>query len=169
MYDKACVFRNAEVYGWALIYNNAIIYDNTQVTGCAQVYDNAEVYEYARIGDNAKIHGRATVSSNAMVWEDAEIFRLAMVNDSAMIRGNAKIESHNDYIVFKNWWSSGRYFTWTRSNNMWSVGCFYGTGDELIKKAYKDSKSSGNEYKRVVKYVKTISSKNFLKKLFCNL
>lgn len=22
---------------------------------------------------------------------------------------------------------------------MWSVGCFYGTGEELIEKAYKDS------------------------------
>lgn len=61
-----------------------------------------------------------------------------------------------DYIVFKNWWSSGRYFTWTRSNDMWCVGCFYGTGKELIAKAYKDSKMSGKEYERVVKYVEQI-------------
>ena len=49
-----------------------------------------------------------------------------------------------------------RYFTWTRSNNMWSVGCFYGTGKELIEKAYKDSELSGREYKRVVDYVESI-------------
>lgn len=61
-----------------------------------------------------------------------------------------------DYIVFKNWWSSGRYFTWTRSNNMWSVGCFYGAGKELIKKAYQDSEKSGREYERVVKFVQSI-------------
>ena len=60
------------------------------------------------------------------------------------------------YITFKNFWSSGRHFTWTRSNNTWSVGCFYGTGDELIKKAYKDSKKSGREYERVVRYVESI-------------
>ena len=36
---------------------------------------------------------------------------------------------------------------------MWRVGCFYGTGEELIKKAYKDSKKSGREYERIVKYV----------------
>jgi hypothetical protein len=68
----------------------------------------------------------------------------------AWVYGNA------DYIVFKNWWSSGRYFTWTRSNNMWSVGCFYGTGEELIKKAYADSEKSGREYERVVKFVQSI-------------
>ena len=59
-------------------------------------------------------------------------------------------------MVFKNWWSSGRYFTWTRSNNMWSVGCFYGTGEELIKKAYQDSKKSGLEYERIVHYVEDV-------------
>ena len=39
---------------------------------------------------------------------------------------------------------------------MWSVGCFYGTGEELIAKAYKDSELSGREYERVVNYVKSI-------------
>ena len=39
---------------------------------------------------------------------------------------------------------------------MWRVGCFYGTGDELIKKAYADSDNSGAEYERVVNYVESI-------------
>lgn len=64
----------------------------------------------------------------------------------------------SDYIVFKNWWSSGRYFTWIRSNDMWSVGCFYGTGEELITKAYNDSAEKGREYERIVKYVELIKS-----------
>ena len=64
-------------------------------------------------------------------------------------------------IVFKNWWSSGRYFTWTRSNNMWSVGCFYCTGEELIKKAYQYSEKSGREYERVVKYIEEIKKENY--------
>lgn len=58
--------------------------------------------------------------------------------------------------VFKNFWSSGRHFTWTRSNNKWHVGCFRGTGEELIKKAYQDSEKSGREYERVVRYVESI-------------
>lgn len=41
---------------------------------------------------------------------------------------------------------------------MWYVGCFYGTGEELIEKAYKDSKLSGDEYKRIVDYVNSINN-----------
>ena len=33
---------------------------------------------------------------------------------------------------------------------------FFGTGEQLIAKAYKDSKLSGREYERVVNYVKSI-------------
>ena len=44
-------------------------------------------------------------------------------------------------------------FTWTRSNNMWSVGCFYGSGDELIKKAYEDSEDKDKHYAEIVEYV----------------
>ena len=51
----------------------------------------------------------------------------AWVCGDAEVYGNAKVCGDADYIVFKNWWSSGRYFTWTRSNNKWKVGCFNGT------------------------------------------
>ena len=88
--------------------------------------------------------GNATVDNNARVF------------GNAWIGGNATIGKTADFIVFKNWWSSGRYFTWTRSNNKWKVGCFYGSGEELIAKAYKDSEKSGREYERVVKYVNDI-------------
>ena len=94
--------------------------------------------------DNISENFEAWVSGNAKVWGNAEV------------SGDAKVSGNADYIVFKNWWSSGRYFTWTRSNNIWSVGCFYGTGKELIKKAYQDSDKSGREYERVVRFVESI-------------
>lgn len=42
--------------------------------------------------------------------------------------------------------------TYTKSNKMWKVGCFYGTGNELIKKAYADSETSGRNYEQYVKF-----------------
>ncbi|HEL0000093.1 TPA: hypothetical protein TT571_001301 [Streptococcus equi subsp. zooepidemicus] len=36
---------------------------------------------------------------------------------------------------------------------MWSVGCFYGTGQELVKKAYEDSEKSGKCYEAYVNLV----------------
>jgi len=86
----------------------------------------------------------------------AEIYGNAEVYGEAQIYGSAKISNREDYIVFKNSWSSGRYFTYTRSNKMWQVGCFYGTGEELVKKAYEDSELSGKNYSLYVELVKNL-------------
>ena len=101
------------------------------------------------------VENESNLSQNGDCWvsDDAKVYGDAKVYD------NAKISRIDDYLVFKNWWSSGRYFTWTKSNNMWKVGCFYGTGKELIEKAYGDSEVSGREYERVVKYVESIIGK----------
>lgn len=95
-------------------------------------------------------------NGNAWVYGDAEVYGDAKVYGDAWVYGDAEVCNNADYIVFKNFWSSGRYFTWTRSNNKWRVGCFYGTGEELISKAYKDCEKSGREYERVVRYVESI-------------
>ena len=137
-------------------YDNAWVYGDAQVLGNAQVFDNARVYGNACVFDNARVYGNACVFDNAEVYGNALVYDNAQVLGNARVFGDAQIKSARDYIVFKNWWSSGRYFTWTRSNNMWKVGCFYGTGEELIKKAYNDSKESGREYERIVRYVESI-------------
>ena len=36
---------------------------------------------------------------------------------------------------------------------MWKVGCFYGTGEELVKKAYEDDEKKGDFYKKIVEFV----------------
>ena len=130
--------------------------DNCWVYGNARVFDKAKVYGHAEIFYNAKIYGDAKIYGLAWVYRNAEACGNVEVCGDARICGDAKVESNGDYIVFKNWWSSGRYFTWTKSNDMWKVGCFYGTGEELIEKAYKDSEKSGREYERVVRYVESI-------------
>lgn len=76
----------------------------------------------------------------------------------AKVYGGAKVIASQDYAVYKNSWSSGRWFTYTHSNKMWKVGCFYGSGDELIKKAYADSELSGKCYEAIVRAVETIEA-----------
>ena len=147
---------NAWVYDNAKVYGNAWVYGNAKVYGNAWVYDNAKVYGNAWVYDNAFVCGDAEVYGNAFVCDYVKVRGDAEVYGKAEVRGDAKVYKNSDYIVFKNWWSSRRYFTWTRSNNMWKVGCFYGNGEELIKKAYADSEESGREYERVVKYVESI-------------
>ena len=164
--DDACVSDNARVYGNSLVYSNAQVYDNARICGNARVCGNAYVYGYTYVYGNSLVYGNARVSDNAYVYDNASVSDNARVWGNVRVYGNtnvcgdAEISTGSDYIVFKNWWSSGMYFTWTRSNNMWSVGCFYGTGEELIKKAYKDSELSGREYERIVKYVEEIRKDN---------
>ena len=161
--DKAMVYNNAKVYDNALVHdnaivsNNVIVCDNAVVGGNAKVSGNAVVYRNAKVRGKAVVFDDAEVLDNAVVYDKAEIYGNARVFGNAEIGGDAKVESAADYIVFKNWWSSGRYFTWTRSNNMWKVGCFYGTGEQLIEKAYKDSVKSGIEYEKIVRYSETVN------------
>lgn len=147
---------NCWIFHNAKIYDCGMVLDNAQVIYSASVYDHAIIDKNAVIGDYAKVHGGCYISQYATIYDYAEIKGNACIYGCCNIAGDAIIESDKDYIVFKNWWSSGRTFVWTRSNNKWSVGCFYGTGEELIAKAYKDSPISGREYERVVKYVEDI-------------
>lgn len=162
VYGDACVFDNARVYNNAFVSGYAQVYGNAFVYGNAWLYDNTRVCDYAWVADNARVYGDANVCDDssvfgsACVYDNAHVYGDALVRGYACVCGDAEISNKSDYIVFQNWWSSGRYFTWTRSNNMWSVGCFYGTGEELIKKAYKDSELSGREYERVVRYIESI-------------
>ena len=146
----ARVYGNAEVSGDARVYGDAEVYGNARVSGNARVYGNAEV------SGNARVSGNAWVSGDARVYGDAEVYGNAEVYGDAWVSGDARVSKLNDYIVFKNNWSSGRYFTYTLSNKMWKVGCFYGSGEELVKKAYQDSGDSGKHYEAYVNLVKTL-------------
>ncbi|MCB2935823.1 polymer-forming cytoskeletal protein [Streptococcus suis] len=127
-------------WGWKLFRIRALISFGSVEVGDLGGYIEKE--------DNLSHDGNAWVSGNAKVWGDAEV------------SGNAKVSELGDIIVFKNHWSSGRHFTYTKSNKMWKAGCFYGTGQELIEKAYRDSEKSGNHYKAYVDFVESLEKLN---------
>lgn len=184
--DNARVVNDSMVFGHAIVFGNSMVVDFAKVSGFATVAGNCVIESFAYITDHAGVSGNAIVSENsrvigyAKVSGNANVRGFAIISDHASVRGNALIAEHafvtgvaevsgpaivignafvrlnSDYIVFKNWWSSGRYFTWTRSNNMYNVGCFYGSGEELIKKAYSDFKESGDNYKAIVDYVNNV-------------
>ncbi|HFI0385372.1 TPA: polymer-forming cytoskeletal protein, partial [Streptococcus suis] len=124
--------------------------------GDAKVWGNAKVSGNAEVSGDAKVWGNAWVTGNAEVSGDAKVWGSAWVTGDAKVWGNAEVWKLGDIIVFKNHWSSGRHFTYTKSNKMWKVGCFYGTGQELIEKAYRDSEKSGNHYKAYVDFVESL-------------
>jgi len=166
--DNAQIYDSAVISGYATVCDNTLVYNEAKVFGDARVWDNARVFHFARlygdavacgtaqIGGYSSVFDYAGVKGNARVMGTCVVGGHADILDNVCLYGDAVVKSMRDYIVFKNWWSSGRFFTWTRSNNMWDVGCFHGTGKELVEKAYKDSEESGREYERIVKYVEEI-------------
>ena len=154
---------NLTQYGDAMVCGDAIVSDNAMVCGNAMVYGDAKVSDIAMVCDNAMVYGDAEVSDNAMVSDNAKVCDNAKVSDNAMVcgdamvygnamvGGNAEVINFQDYAVHKNSWSSGRWVTYTRSNKRWKVGCFCGTGEELVKKAYADSELSGKCYEAIVR------------------
>ena len=156
--DYACVYGDARVTDDARVYGDAWVSGNAFVFGDARVYGDAFVFGNALVSGNAFVFGDARVSGEARVSGDARVYGDAWVSGEARVSGDAKVSANSDYMVVKNTWSSGRWFTYTRSNKQWAVGCFCGTGEELIKKAYADSELSGKCYEAIVRAVETIEA-----------
>lgn len=154
--DNAIICNDAYVCEFASVSGSARVGANAIVRGYTIICNNAYVCGFASVSGFAKVGDNAIVKDYASVLDSAEIAGDVVINGRACITGNAYVESISDFIVFKNWWSSGRHFTWTRSDNKWRVGCFHGSGAELIKKAYEDSEESGKRYEEIVKYVENI-------------
>ena len=142
---------NAWVYGNAQVYGNAKVSGNAWVSGKASVYGNAWVSGDAQVTGNAKVTGNAWVYGNAKVFGDASVSGNASVSGDAQVYGNAKVSGDaqvgktSDYHIFKNNTTSTRYFTYTKSNDSWKIGCFYGTTEELEKHL----KENGSELQKL--------------------
>lgn len=174
VYDRAKISGNAHVYGFAHVCGTSNVFGCSKVSGGSIVWGSASVHGYAHVSDNANIfgnanvYGSADVYGNARVYEHAKVYGNSLIYENAAVLGDvsvcgfveicgdAKVSSMRDYATYKNTWSSGRYFTYTRSNKKWKVGCFFGTGEELIEKAYKDSKLSGKCYETIVRTQESI-------------
>lgn len=156
VYEDACVFGSANVFGKSRIYGYAQVFEYTMIYDNAEVFDNAQIFGHSQVFNFARVFECAKVCGYTNVNENAQISGQTWICGNAEICGNVKIVSEEEYLVFKNHWSSFRNFTYTKPNKMWKVGCFYGTGEELIKKAYKDSELSGKMYEKYVRFVETL-------------
>lgn len=159
-----CFVRNASVVGTAAISEFAridgadvSIYGDVRIHGHAEIGGRATIFDRAWICGNATVAGVANIGGSIRIYDNVCIDGDVSITDDVAVRGDAVIEHMDDFVVMHNNWSSGRAFIWTRSNNKWSAGCFYGTGKELIKKAYNDSEYKGKCYEAAVRYVEKLS------------
>lgn len=159
-----CFVRNASVAGLSKIAGYAkidgidvSIYGSARVEGNAEIGGLVTIFDRAWIYDNATVAGFVSIGGGTRVYDNACIAGDVSIVDNVDVAGDTVIKHMDDFVVMHNNWSSGRAFIWTRSNNKWRVGCFYGTGKELINKAYKESEYKGKCYEAAVRYVEQLS------------
>ena len=102
--------------------------------------------------ENVRIEGWAVIKESSNICGDMIIY------DNPIIKGTALISSIKDYIVFKDIFGEIKNITWTKSNDMWCAGTFYGTGQQLIESA------ENNECKKKY-YSLLVSNVNEIKKI----
>ena len=170
VYGNARISNKAQVYGHSKIYGKARIEMFAQVYGFAQVhgqatvsstskiYEDAEIYDSAYVAGDLEIYGKTKVYDNARIFDQAKIYgyNTRISGNAYICNNNVVIASTRDYLVLHTNWSDKDYVTYTHSNNMYKAYDFYGSAEELLKKAYKESQWKGDCYKNMVESVERL-------------
>lgn len=174
--DNATVYHNAQVRDNATILDHVIISDHAIITDGSCILNSAYIHGHAKIKDHAMvfkhacIYGYAIVDNFAMISDYAQICGTTHVTDKVHVNGNARILGNaiiskpGDYIVFQNTWSNEKssFITYTKSNNKWSDGQFYGTGKNLIEELKIVDPNSSNNYKLYVELVEKLKTIQYI-------
>lgn len=165
VYDNACIYGEAQIHDTSQISVNANVYGNASVWGDSWIHDDAKVYDNAHIfsssvGGSAQVFENAVVHYGPSIKEHAQIKGKAIVCGLAEIFGDAIVAKNGDYLVLHKWWSDQhQYITWTRSNDKYKDGSFYGTAEEFLDYRKKYSMMFASNYEQIVKYVNEIARK----------
>lgn len=168
VYNDVVVENNAVVRDFSILYGsvnvggNSIIQHNAQVGDWAKVRGNAIVSGNAEVGNKALIEGHAEITGYATVFGETQVRGLVRLSEYAELSGKSIINSNSDYMEFKRNWKNNKIvdsIIWTKSDNMWTVGSFHGTSEELLKYAETtdgyDSESL-NFYKTYIELVEKL-------------
>lgn len=170
VYGNARISNKAQVYGHSKIYGKARIEMFAQVYGFAQahgqatvsstskIYEDAEIYDSAYVAGDLEIYGKTKIYDNARIFDQAKIYgyNTRISGNAYICNNNVVIASTRDYLVLHTNWSDKDYVTYTHSNNMYKAYDFYGSAEELLKKAYKESQWKGDCYKNMVESVERL-------------
>lgn len=152
-YNNLSQFDTAWVYDNAMVWKGAKVGEKAKVGGTAKVWDNAWIYGNAQVYDYACVHGLASIYGNAKVYGNS------IIQGNINIRENDEIKNNSSYLIFNNVLSMfGQQFIYVASNHRWHVGCFDGTSEDLIKRAYSDSEKSGKMSEMYVHFAEQVMS-----------
>lgn len=175
-YDAAlvgeCCIINSYILDNSVIKETTIINSTISDSKCwFSTIDSSTIYRYSRIKDSGvnktnACHcdfydcdvlesNAAMCSFNKVTLNRVNISEFTLISVALLGRGTLNINKENT-IVFKNFWSSGRYFLYHIPTKTWYVGCFKGNSEELLKKAIFDNEEKYEMYKKYVDFVQNM-------------
>lgn len=154
------VLADVEVHGRVTVYDSSV--RDTVLMGDSTIKDSyisSAIFKTGAKAYSVRVAGilNPTVETtmSRLVRGEPYLFIDAPL-DYEFLEGNTLTHS-SQILTFKNTWSSGRTFYYCTLSRLWSVGCFNGTGEELIKKAYGDSTLSGKMYESYVHFAESLA------------
>ena len=132
VFDEACVFDEARVYGKALVFDEACVFDEARVYDEACVYGKAGVFDEACVYGEARVYGKAWVFDEACVYGKARVYGKAWVFDEACVFDEARVYGAMKLTVkFPNpddkWvgfsFTYGSFTVTIQSNGIAIIGC----------------------------------------------
>ena len=169
--DGCCII-NSYILDNSKIKQATIINSTISDSGCwSSIIDSSTIYNYSRIKDsgvskttacncdfydcNILESNAAMCSFNKVTLSRVNISDFTLISVSLLGHGTLNINKENT-IVFKNFWSSGRYFLYHIPTRTWYVGCFKGNSEALLRKAIADSEEKYEMYKKYVDFVQNM-------------
>lgn len=174
MFDKAMSGGQTKISGYAKVHEsavifggysdigeNAIIRGEVEVSGAiikgnAELYGELDIRKGITILDNAKVYGTGKLYNGITIKGNAKVHGDLYLHGNLIIDGDVEITKFDDYMLFQNTESNNQFITWTKPNNMWTDGKFYGSAKGLLELAYAESQASGNLCKAYVELVETL-------------
>lgn len=166
--DNAEVYENACIEGYVSILENAKVHGpDTSLYGHARILGNADISGHVTVGveaeisGNAKLSGRVDVRGEALVTDNADIYfdkireldeNLEIVGET-YIGGDVVIRGWEDFMVFKESWDDGSWYTWTRADNMWRNYWYKLTEEQFIENMTKKGEM---QRKIAEKFIETV-------------
>lgn len=157
---RGTVLADVEVFGRVTVFDSDV--SDSVLRGCNQVIDSnisCAIFKKGVSAFGVTVEGKYNPTKETPLEIITGIGRFLSIDVTLkreLLEGYT-LSDNSQLLTFINTWSSGRTFCYCTLSRVWSVGCFTGTGEELIKKAYGDSILSGKMYESHVHFAESLA------------
>ena len=164
VFDEAYVCDDAEICENAWVFGRAYV-SKSLIFGSAKITGNVEIKRHVKIGGLCKIqddvrflvdkkYENGIMTSIDMGGDNEDLYKSKVViTSNVTIKGSTIIRTTDDFMIFHHFLYNDFDFIYTKSNEKWSVGDFYGNSAKLLEKMRQDSDLNGKFFELCVNAV----------------